>query len=712
VRPSQHRAGARRRVPTGAGTGDGSPQAARIATSAGSVLMLAGGLLAGSAGFDIARAVLLTLFCLVGLGSAPFALNPALSAPARIALSFVTGFSVLTAGSMAMVDWKLWHPVAALWVCAVVAVLVHLWALLGFVLDGGQRLWPDRAQNAERPSATLDLLGLLAVAVGLTACVVIAAQHRSNSPSTGGLLSKVGPAWYVGLAITVVVAAGLFAVRPAVQATAVLATGLILTLTPAIVYELPRAQSAEKHIQLVQLFRQTHDFTSGFAVYNAWPGFFSAIAWLCDFAHIQDPISLATFWPALLVVFRISALRYLAGQFFASARAAWGITLIALLVDTLGADYFSPQSVGFVIGLVIYALALSSEKTWFRLCGITGLALSVTVIHQLSPFIIGGVLVVLALFRQLRPWWAPALVVAPAVLWALVHLGTVSGFISLSSIGSLSNFELPSQKVVSQKQLIVHLALYATAGTLLILGGLALAGLIQGRRQLARWAMAVSPVVGVAAVAANAYGNEGTFRAVLFAVPWLAILAGFIVYGRSGGLPVRLVRTALALVLTASFLVAAFGLDGSSVERRGDRAFLSSVATFAAGRPQDEVIVLSLESGDIPTSLPTAPRNLTLYAAGDQQFLKLGTTNGPFDGRVDVVTQALLSLPVVKPGQTDVFAVSSPASRSYSKEYGLSSAAQSAAFIQAFASSPYWHKAFDRDGTIAFRLDADAYLSR
>src|SRR6185369_7291245 len=214
------------------------------------------------------------------------------------------------------------------------------------------------------------------------------------------------------------------------MAVTVLLLLLAVTLTPSLVYDAPRQPSATKHVDLVQQIRHVHHLDAMVLVYNGWAGLFSAMAWLCDIAGIREPMGLATYWTPLVGVFKLLALRYFAGKVLPTAYQSWIAVIMGVLADTVGADYFSPQSVGYVIGLVAFGLAFSKrrsiERTALMLCA--GLLISIT--HQLSPYVVGGVLVVLVVFRQIRPWWTPVTVLGPAVAWALLHWNQVSGFIN------------------------------------------------------------------------------------------------------------------------------------------------------------------------------------------------------------------------------------------------------------------------------------------
>ena len=72
---------------------------------------------------------------------------------------------------------------------------------------------------------------------------------------------------------------------------------------------------------------------------------------------------------------------------------------------------------------------------------LSGCALAPT--HELSPYIIGGVLIVLAVFRCARPRWAGLAILIPAGLWALLNQGVFGGYVSLANLFNLANFAPP-----------------------------------------------------------------------------------------------------------------------------------------------------------------------------------------------------------------------------------------------------------------------------
>lgn len=701
----------------------------RLVIGVVSLALLLVGLLATAVGLGGLRTFALYLFCTAGLGAAPWQLEARLRLASRLLLSAATSLTVLVLVSAAMELAGSWHPWVAFALVAVVSVALHVLGLRRALADRRQSLRSDFAQDPTRrrgsdrvPTAPRERLAassqVLVALLGFLLCLVAALTHRHLQPDFGGFPTQIGPLWWAGL-VLLLGAVVLLGRDDRQLAVSVLLLVAVLTLTPALVYDGPRSQSAAKHVDLVQQIRTLGRAESRLGIYNSWAGFFSAAAWLCDVTGIRDPMVLARFWPALLAPVRVLALRQLFVRLLGGGRVVWVAVLLAVLADPLGADYFSPQSLGFVLGLTVYGLVLTRGRTLQRLVLVLALGGALAVSHQLSPYVVGGVLVVLVVLRQVRPWWTPALVLVPAVGWALVNFGDVSGFIDLSRFGSVANFRPPQTDASPglDRLPIVGWTVRALAGGLLVLGLLAawtwFRALLRsrdaaaGRRTvvLRLLAYAGASVVGLALVAANPYGQEGIFRAVLFAVPWLAPLAAQAIHRvdlRLGGLRGRLPLAAVAAAMTATFLVASFGLDRINVIRQGDVAVLDYLNGQASSGPDGSQLVLVLLAGDLPTSAGREGVTQRLVSYDDLD-LPSGLTSRPVATQEEELTQGARDQARINQ-DAQVYVLWSPTSAAYSRAYGLQSFEDSDALRDAFAGDPRWEQVADDQGTVLFRF--------
>lgn len=691
----------------------------RLVVGVVSLALLVVGLLATALGAGALRTVALYAFCTAGLGAAPWQLEVRLRLASRLLLAAATSFTVLVLVSAAMELAGSWHPWAAFAVVAVLSAGLHVVGLRRALADRRTGV-PGATSRGAAPDAPSTAGGspgtytqvLLAV-LGAVLCLVAALTHRHLAPVFGGFPTQIGPLWWAGL-VLLLAAVVLLGRDDRQLAVSVLLLVAVLTVTPALVYDGPRSQSAAKHADLVQQIRTLGRAESRLGLYNSWAGFFTAVAWLCDLTGIRDPMVLARFWPALLAPVRVLALRQLFVRLLGDGRVVWVGVLLAVLADPLGADYFSPQSLGFVLGLVVYGLVLTRGRPVQRLVLVLAVGCALAVSHQLSPYVVGGVLVVLVVLRQIRPWWTPALVLAPAVGWALVNFGDVSGFLDLSSFGSIANFRPPQTDASPglERLPVVGWTVRALAGGLLVLGLLAawtwVRALLASRRAgpgrravlLRLLSFAGASMVGLVLVAANPYGQEGIFRAVLFAVPWLAPLAA-LPLRRTELLRGRLPLAGAAVLMTATFLVASFGLDRLNVVRPGDERVLDYLNSQAGPSPAGSQLVLVLLAGDLPTSAGREGVTQRLVSYDDLD-LEPGLTDRPVKTQEEELTQGARTFARINDDE-QVYVLWSPTSAAYSRAYGLQSLEDSAALRDTFAGDPRWERVDDDQGTVLFR---------
>jgi GT2 family glycosyltransferase len=640
-----------------------------------------------------------------GIGAAPLQFSRTVALSARLGVAGLLGLSTVLLIGAVMVLGPLWHPDLAAILVVAAACAAHAVALPSALADLRLAL-PRRSRSLRLPRAPITpSSGCTLVGTALWLGSAIFTGHIV--PGIGGFPSRITPLWYVG--VLLVLAGITLALREKRERNAAIAVGslvLAFTLTPALLYDMPRSQSAAKHVECVHLILGSHHLRAGDGIYFAYSGLFSGVAWLCRLARFSDAIGLATFWPVVMGFIKLAELRFLFGVVIEGHQRRWAAITLVVLVDAIGADYFSPQSVGYVMGLGIFALALGAEPPVDRrltaaLMVISGCALAVT--HELSPYIIGGVLLVLASFRCARPRWAGLAILVPAGLWALLNRHVLAGFLSLSSLGKISNFAPPNTTArpgLGQDPIVAQSSHALTLGLLVLIAG-ALVGHARHRRERWAWAYLASAGVGLLFVAVNPYGNEGIFRASLFGIPWLALLAAHAVRRPT---PVLGAWMALSVGLLATFLVAAFGMDASGVMRRADLQALRIFEREASRRSY----LLQVGFGDLPTGPP--------HIAPASHQIRFEDVNDPatqLPGRPRESDLPALSRRTEEFARdtigtrTDQFYVIwSPVSSWYALEYGLESPGQTAKWRDLLLASPSWRVVYHRDGTYLFRTAA------
>ena len=702
---SSGQAEARRPAPAPALPADASLQLRLVTLGISLAFALSIGAIAAGYSLDVGALRLAGILGVLffGIGTAPLQVIPRSTLSTRLGVAGIVGLATITIGASVMVLSSGWHPLRAAMVLGLAAAAAHL---LGCWRAVRGLRWSRAIRSLGLNLRSLLSLSLACTAAG-TALWTVAAIHLGQvGPSVGGFLPEISSLWYVGLVL--LLAAIALARR---QSEAYPMLGLVslvsaLTLTPAMAYGMPRSQSAAKHVDLVQQVISVHYLNRGAGIYQDYSGFFSAVGWLCNLAHITDSMGVAAYWPFIIGLVGLAELRFLFGRLLAPGYRLWGGMTLVVLVNSIGADYFSPQSVGFVVALGVYALVLGrdwpgiSEPLRITLLFLAGCSLAVT--HELSPYAVGGVLAVLVAFRVIRPWYVPLTSLLPAGLWVLLNWEVVKGFLNFGDLGHLSNFAPP--KTIATPGLnrlpIVGYSSHALLLGLLVLIVLACVGFFRHLRDKRSWAFMTSAGVGLVLIVANPYGNEGIFRAALFSIPWLGQLA-VVALRKNQPRWITLPFWLVTIGLLATFLVSEFGLDNAGVIRPSDYQAMKVYVRQAAPNSN----LLDLSYGDIPVDVTFPPDG---YEIG---WTQVATRADVRPGGPDAADAAALAQNYLKfaanissAAPQQLYALWSPASVAYSVDYGLETQAQADKWRSLLAKSPDWHVVFHQGGTYLFHV--------
>ncbi|MGD0980861.1 MAG: hypothetical protein ABR946_05190 [Solirubrobacteraceae bacterium] len=647
---------------------------------------------------------------LLGVGAAPCQLADRLSFGERCGIAVTVGLSVPVLVGTMMVLAPLWDPVVCAAIIALAAAGAHVVGARRSMIAlrrAHLRAIPQLPSLRDRTRAAQISSGL--TVVGTALWLFGALRLGPNSLGPGGFLPDISYAWYAGLVMLVAAIALARDGSETQIAVPVLMLIAAVTLTPSIVYGEPNSQSAIKHVALVQQILQFPRLHPDQSIYYTYSGFFSAIAWLCRIARVANPIGLATYWSPLIALLGAIELRFLFGRVIRSGHRCWIGVMIATLADSVGQNYFSPQSEAFVIALGAFALVIAGRRSLPIARGMTlalfvlaALALAAT--HELTPYIAGGVLIVLAVFRLVKPRWAPVAMLVPAGAWAALHQHVLAGFVNFNTLGDLTNFKpvptLASPGLVRQP--IVGLSTDALVLGMLMLVALAVIGFVRNRGRGSGWGFIIAAGVGLVFIAVNPYGNEGVFRATLFAIPWLTLI------GLAAVRKPRWRWPALTVVTTAfvaCYLVSSFGLDAGDVVRASDVRVLDA---YIHDAPPGSYHLEIAASGDLPTSLNPDVHNLiwnALWDGTNLQQVELHATLKPTPADLATLTAAYIAY-AAKFGHTppaNLFAVYSPAAAQSSVQYGVESIANSHEWLQLFVASPQWKVVYASDGSFLFR---------
>ncbi|HWC81371.1 MAG TPA: hypothetical protein VG756_15580 [Pseudonocardiaceae bacterium] len=508
-------------------------------------------------------------------------------------------------------------------------------------------------------------------ALAVTAIVCWVVGFRPVDPTTigsFGLLPRLSP--ILVLAYPLLVAA--FVVELRTGRTAVL-TG-ITVLAVFAVYGLQPAAEPAGRLPVAWLHTGFADYINAhgavlpnFDTRFSWPGFFALLALLIGASGLKDGSALIIWAPVVLSGGAVLAVRAIALAVFRRDRIAWLAAWIFLAGNWTEQDYLSPQGSSYLLllaGLAVTFRYLSSvgpvdpiHKGQFRRPAVPAgsardrlvalglvvlLAIALAPTHQLSPYMLAGLLFVLASCGRLWARWLPVAVLLAAVVWFVLgardfwigQLHIITG--SLGDLGSSVNDGLDkrlSANLGRESMLGVRIGLTCAVGALAGIGAIVLRR--QGKRSLTLVLMAVA-AFGLAV--AQPYGGEILIRCYLFALPLFALLGAVVLDALAGTRAWAVVAVGLAglmlAVVTArggndayvAFTRADIAVAQQAYARAGTGQRIDTVAAYAPVSDWQRIGAVkqaSLESSCVPFPDPQRcvlaahPDFLVLNAAQD-----------------------------------------------------------------------------------------------
>ncbi len=444
----------------------------------------------------------------------------------------------------------------------------------------GARRRPQLGPAARDGRAPLACIVLLVAALGLWWWAV---HHTDPGTMAGlGLLDAFPAAFYVAVACAV--AAGVIALVAArLSRAVVLATlgTLILVIygTPAVVFSEPQYAWVYKHLGVIRYLEATGNTNRVIDIYQNWPGFFAANAWLARATGL-DPGLYAAWAPVFFEVCLLAAVLYALGGVVADPRRRYAIAFVWQLGSWIGQDYLSPQAMGVVLVIVALGIVLrigyqggwdhvpvtpvgaladrtrarcealvlrlvraprpspdppapvAAAPAYPRADRVAGivlffvLAVGVITSHQLSPVMLILSLAAVAIVTGWRRLW-PVIIVVVVIeaVWLLLAWSTLQKFGLLDIGGPVTPIQagvgnpLAGVSIVKNVSRLIGIFFWLLAavgiGRMLRRTG------SDPARPAAIVALAITPYV---IVPIQSYGGEAGLRAYLFSLPWLATL--------------------------------------------------------------------------------------------------------------------------------------------------------------------------------------------
>ena len=462
--------------------------------------------------------------------------------------------------------------------------------------------WRERL----RPTAVGAVLGALLVAALLLYWVPVAGLGEADLDRMGGLglISVLPPATLFGAALLVAVFASLLWLgreHKALLLVTLVATVVSLHALPAVIEAEPRFATAWQHLGFIDYIERTGSAVPDLDARWSWPGFFAVATFVAQACGVTDFTEIIRWWPTAIQLAYLVPMFLLVRHMRASWRAKWTGIWIFVLSSWVGQDYFSPQGFTYLLYLVFVAVLL----VWFRaprviwtkrrpgeaeveptdhrqravlLAVLIGLFAASVPAHQLTPFVMLGVLAALVVFRRSELRGLPILFAVIVTAWIgymaepywsghfddlFGGVGGVGSNVSSSVSGRIEGGS-------STHKLVLYVRVLLAGGVM----ALACYGWWRRRdhkyREVSLLVLTFVPFLGFGM---QSYGGEMALRVFMFALPGAGLLAALALFPRTGVTAKEREKDRVSLAPVAAFMAGLLLIGGFLVARWGNEPF-------------------------------------------------------------------------------------------------------------------------------------------
>ncbi|GHK03313.1 hypothetical protein SY2F82_51100 [Streptomyces sp. Y2F8-2] len=496
------------------------------------------------------------------------------------------------------------------------------------------------------------LLGCLLVSALLLYWVPALSLDDGSLDRMGGLglISVLPLPTLLGAALLVVVFAALLwrAREHKVLLLATLVTTVVsLHALPAVIETEPRFPTAWQHLGFLDYIDRTGSAVPFLDARWSWPGFFAVAAFVAKACGVTDLTEVIRWWPLTIQLLYLAPMFLLVRSMRASWRAKWTGIWIFVLSGWVGQDYFSPQGFTYLFYLAFVAILL----VWFRaprvlwtrrrpgeaeveptsrgqravlLMVLIALYAASVPAHQLTPFMMLGVLAVLVLVGRCELRGLPVLFAVLVMFWLgfmaepywsghfdelFGGVGGVGSNVSTSVSGRIQGGD-------STHKLVLY--------TRVLLAGVVMAFACWGwwRRREHKYrerSLLVLTFVPFLGFGMQSYGGEMALRVFMFAVPGAALLCALALFPRTGVTAgerdkdraslAPLAALMAGLLLMGGFLVARWGNEPFERIRPGEVAAMDYV--YAHDEPTVRLLWLSNDTvNDVTPAMPWGAKDM------------------------------------------------------------------------------------------------------
>ncbi len=493
---------------------------------------------------------------------------------------------------------------------------VHVCAELRWAMTEATTLPTATATNVSDNQRRVSWACLGAIVLALVVGVLALVNSNEDAIGPYGLIEALPVLYFI--AVGVVIAVLVCALRWKSQPTAIMTVGVISLVvlvhgSAGLLESQARFGTAWLHAGFAQSLMQLGHTSPYFDARFSWPGFFSGAGVLTELSGFSSPTVWLRFAPVVFVLCYIPPLLAIGRAILPGWRAPWIGVMVFMLGDWVGQDYFSPQTVTFILYLTIVAIALTYFRSrepgriseWLQGLGsrmprglrwlgsmiyagrrdqepaqapttprmrlgllvvIVFISFAIMSSHQLTPIMTVAILAALAVLGRLRPWPIFVLIGVATLSWINFgataywsnHLQDIFG--GFGKIGSSVDSGVGARIEGSAAHLEV---LNYRIGFALFVWGLAGLGAIRLWWSGKRVSVPLLVVAGmpVMLIAGGSYGGEGLLRVFLFSLPGSALLISALILPlpRVPRWRVVIVTILVAFMAFPVFLVAIWG---------------------------------------------------------------------------------------------------------------------------------------------------------
>ncbi|MGX1881885.1 lipopolysaccharide biosynthesis protein [Streptomyces sp. NPDC055287] len=448
--------------------------------------------------------------------------------------------------------------------------------------------------------------------------------------------------------------------RTVLLGVALLATVVSLHALPAVLEAEPRFPTAWQHLGFLDYIDRTGTAVPDLDARWSWPGFFALATFVAEACGVSDMSAVIRWWPLAMQVLYLPPLFLLVRSMRASWRAKWAGVWIFVLSGWVGQDYFSPQ--GFTYGMYLAFVAVL--LVWFReprvlwtrrrpgeaevrpagrrekavlLLVLVGLFAATVPAHQLTPFVMLGVLAVLVMAGRSTLRGLPMLFAVLVAVWIgffaepywsghfdelFGGVGGVGGNVTSSVSGRIEGGS-------STHKLVLYVRVAMAGGVMAFACWGWWRRRFAGYRERSLLVLAFVPFLGFGM---QSYGGEMALRVFMFALPGAALLAGLALFPRTGVTAAErdadrkslapLAALLTGLLLMGGFLVSRWGNESFERTRTGEVAAME----FVYAHDDPSVRLLWMSNDTIDNVTPAIP-----WGARDMEKVTYVPTLAPVD---------------------------------------------------------------------------------